>query len=401
MSQKKNLLFVVHRVPYPPDRGDRIRSYHLLRFLAARTNVYLATLADESVSQETLSELNKLSTELHIENLGKSRYLRGSLSLLTGRSATEGIFYSANLQRKISHWCQQVKFDFALGFCSSVAPYLDIPELRNVPRYMDFVDVDSEKFFEYSEVKQGLKSRLYGLEAQRLRNLELQVANNYRACFLVTEPEANLFREFAPEATVRAATNGIDLDYFSTATRDHIGTETDPNHPTCLFVGALDYPPNIQGIQWFCDKVWPKVKSDFPNAQLKIVGRKPTTEVLQLRQLNSVQVAANVPDVRPYYKQATVAIAPLRIARGIQNKVLEAFATKTPVIGTSNALEGIKLNGSSAIIADTVEDWQSALAELFQSPHRREQIADSGFRFVEKNHSWDHCLQPVADSLNI
>ncbi len=396
-SSKPNVLFVVHRVPYPPDRGDRIRSYHVLKFLASRANVWLGCLADEPLHPDCETELNSHCQDVQIEHLNPSRYIHGAWSLATGRTATEGMFYSPRLMAGMANWCREVNFDAAIGFCSSVAPYLKIPQLKNVPKLIDLVDVDSEKFADYSINSSGIKSFLYHLEAKRLRSLEKSLGEQCQGVTLVTEPEAEIYRAFAPDAQVRAATNGIDLEFFDVQNSDV--QDTEPS--TCLFVGALDYPPNVDGIKWFCSQVWPTVKKEHSASQLLIVGRNPTSEVQALNQLSGVDVFANVPDVRPYYHRASVSIAPLHLARGLQNKVLEALAMKTAVLSTPDAVEGIGLQNEQVMIASDPDDWSNALVKFFRDHEHRNSIAEAGYQFVRDRHCWSSCLEPVAELLGI
>ncbi len=396
-DSKPNLLFVVHRVPFPPDRGDRIRSYHVLKFLASRANVWLACLADEPLHPDCKTELQSHCQGVQIEHLNTSRYIHGAWSLASGRTATEGLFYSHRLMSGISKWCREVKFDAAIGFCSSVAPYLKIPQLQNVPKLIDLVDVDSEKFADYSTNSSGIKSVLYNLEAKRLRSLEISLGEQCQGVTLVTEPEADIYRSFAPGAQVRAATNGIDLDFF-----DVEGSYAESKDPsTCLFVGALNYPPNIDGIKWFCNQVWPTVIKEHSASQLLIVGRNPTPDVQALGKLPGVKVFANVPDVRPYYHQASVSIAPLHLARGLQNKVLEALAMKTAVLSTPHAVEGIGLETHQVMIASDPSDWSRALINFFRNHEQRNSFAEAGYQFVRDRHCWSSCLEPVAELLGI
>lgn len=397
MSSSRNFLFVVHRVPFPPDRGDRIRSYHLLRYLSSLGNVWLATLADEPLHPQCLSELRSHSERLQICFLNSTRYLRGAWSLSTGRSATEGIFHSSELQKVVCAWSRQVQFDAAIGFCSSVAQYLDIPELKNTPRVIDLVDVDSEKFAEYSRKARGLKRLLYAIEARRLRRLEVQLGLDCDGITLVTEPEAAIYRTLVPEANVKSVTNGIDLDYYS----GNVQQSQPDGNQTCVFVGALDYPPNIDGLEWFCKEVWPQVQVRCPTSRLLIVGRNPAPEVKRLARLPGVQLLPNVPDVRPYYQQACVAIAPLRITRGLQNKVLEGFAMRTAVLSTPNAVEGIDVSEEHVVVESEAEKWVEALITLFTDEAKRRSFGEAGYQFVEANHSWASCLQPFAELLNI
>ncbi len=396
-NSKPNLLYVVHRVPFPPNRGDRIRSYNALKFLASRTNVWLACLADEPLDSGCLEELNMLCRNVCIEHLNPTRYIRGICSLAMGNSATEGMFYSSRLNSTIADWCQRVQFDGVVGFCSSVAPYLKQSHLNGIPKIVDLVDVDSQKFSEYAMNAKGLKKFLYRLESKRLRSLEITIGSECEGVTLVTEPEADIYRAMAPDAHVRAATNGIDLEYFDV----HASTQSVKQNATCLFVGALDYLPNVNGIDWFCSNVWPSVKAKCPESKLLIVGRNPVEKVKKLADLPGVEVFGSVPDVRPYYQQASVAIAPLQIARGLQNKVLEAMAMKTAILSTPHAVEGIEINGSQVTVASGEDKWIESLLGLFNDQKKRDEIADAGYKFVRDHHCWEKCLQPVADLLGI
>ncbi len=198
MTARPRLLYLVHRVPYPPNRGDRIRSYHFLRHLSERFEVSLATLADEPVAAETRRELARLCEQVAIEPLGRSRWLRAVASLARGRSATEGLFASPALRRTVQSWAANKQFDAALVFCSSMVQYLDCPQLKNVPAVVDLVDVDSQKWFDYGAKTSGAKRMLFDLEGRRLRQLETSLPARARAITLVSEAEANLYRGFCP-----------------------------------------------------------------------------------------------------------------------------------------------------------------------------------------------------------
>ena len=398
MTHRPNILYIVHRVPYPPNRGDRIRSYHLLKFLAEHGNVWLACLADEPPEQDTTDVLKEICEEVQVQYLGPLRWVQAATSFARGRSATEALFFSRRIQQGIRNWCRKIEFDRIVAFCSSTAPYLKIAELQSVPLITDLVDVDSQKFLDFARNSRGLKKLLYRMEGRRLQRVEKRLGSNSEMITVVTQTEADIFRSFADPRPLKVVGNGIDLEYYETSkTSTGVGEDTD-----CLFVGALDYRPNIDGIRWFCQNVWPLLLSERPAATLKIIGRQPAPGVSALSDLKGVTVHANVPDVRPYYKQARLAIAPLKIARGVQNKVLEAMALETPVVASPQALDGIDLvPGEHAVCANSPTDWVRSINDTLNCDRTRLCLGKAGRKFVELNHCWSARLAPIAPLLNL
>jgi sugar transferase (PEP-CTERM/EpsH1 system associated) len=389
---KPNLLYLTHRVPHPPNRGDRIRSYHTLKFLAERAHVYLGCLADELVSDETRHVLNQLCQRVEIDFLGRSRWIQAAKTMALGQSATVGLFHSTRLRSAIRQWASEIPFDAAIAFCSSMAPLLEVPELGGARKVVDLVDVDSQKWFDYAAQAPRWKSSLYQLEGRRLRQLEKSLPSRVDAITLVSEAEANVYRQFCPNDKTYAIENGVDLDFFTPA--------PDATANRCVFVGVLDYRPNVEGLQWFCRHVWPEVRRQQPDATFAIVGRRPNSAVKELAQLPGVELIGEVPDIRPHIAAAKVAIAPLQIARGVQNKVLEALAMAKPVIATPQALEGLDLlQGVDVLPATSSHQWIESLRDLFRNDQERRRLAERGREFVEARHSWPARLAALSEIL--
>lgn len=451
-ADKPKILYLTHRVPYPPNRGDRIRSWHTLRFLAQRADVYLGCLTEEPLPDETLPKLNQLCADVHVASLSRTRWLHGAAAMATGGSATEGLFRSAELRNVVRTWADRVDFDAVLVFCSSMYQFSQIPELRDVRRVVDLVDVDSQKWFDYAEDARGPKRQLFKLEGRRVRKLETQIAQAVDAVTLVSRQEADLFQQIVGTANIHPVTNGVDTEYFhieKTGTgSDHedqclsrfsksnsksdrsspqqdqslsrfsesnqneqqnahqqhqngTGTDFDRSQsrfspPTAVFVGVLDYRANVEGLKWFCDQVWPEVRRRVADAEFHIVGRRPSDAVRRLAEQPGVRLVGEVPDVRPHVWNASVAIAPLQVARGLQNKVLEAMALGRPVLATPQALEGIgALSGDDVVKASTVAEWSDRMVELFGNESLRDRLAANACRYVQTHHSWTACLEPL------
>jgi polysaccharide biosynthesis protein PslH len=396
-SPRPRLLYVTHRVPYPPDKGDRIRCYNIVRYLAARADLHLACLADEPLHPEARAALGPLCRALEVVPLGGLRWFRAGCSLLTGGTVSEGAFSSPELARVIRAWADEGPFDAALASASSVAPYLMQPALRDVPAVVDLMDVDSQKWHDYADSNWGPKSWLYRLEGVRLRRLEQRLAAWARALLLVAPAEAELFRRVLPACEPSVVTNGVDLEYFRPGT-DRVAEEAS----RCVFVGALDYLPNVDGVGWFCRDVWPAVRRRRPDATLALVGRNPVPEVRALGEVPGVEVVGGVPDVRPHVARAAVTVVPLRIARGVQNKVLESLAMAKPTVVSPAPLQGLQaVPGEHLLVAENVEQWADHLASLFEDAGQRRRLGAAGRAYVEENHSWERCLAPLAGFLGL
>ena len=251
---RPNVLFLAHRVPYPPDKGDRIRSFQVLRWLSQRAAVHLACLADEPVAPADYEMLRGTVERVSIVPVGRwSRWSRIFGSLACGGTATEGAFASSALRAVVESWGREKRFHVALASASSMVPYLRLPCLRETPAVVDLVDVDSQKWLDYAESSRWPRSWLYRLEGRRLRQLERQLPTWARGVLLSSEAEKTLYRGFAAEGSILAVNNGVDLEYFQPAP---LAVE-----PRCVFVGALDYRPNVDAACWFCREVWPLVPS--------------------------------------------------------------------------------------------------------------------------------------------
>jgi sugar transferase (PEP-CTERM/EpsH1 system associated) len=388
-----NILYVVHRVPFPPDKGDRIRAFHLLRFLASRARVHLACLADEP-GADAARGLRPYCARLAVVRLRATRWARGLLSLARGRSATEATFIAPELRAVLRRWAADTPFHACLASASSMVPYLRQPEWAGVPAVIDLVDVDSQKWLDYAAAGRGPRAWLYRLEGARLRRLERDLPEWARAVTLVSEAEAEVYRGFARSGVVRAIPNGVDLEYFRPG--------APAAEPSCVFVGALDYRPNVDGAVWFCSAVWPAVRRREPRARLYLVGRQPAPAVQRLAAVPGVEVVGQVPDVRPYLDRAAVTVVPLRLARGVQNKVLEALAMGRAVVCSPQALEGLAARpGVHLFQAATPDEWVGSLLALWSDPDRRHALGRAGRRHVEEHHLWESCLEPFAGLLGI
>lgn len=264
-----------------------------------------------------------------------------------------------------------------------------------MPAVVDLVDVDSQKWLDYAESSQAPISWLYRTEGRRLRHLEKELPTWVKASTLVSNAEVELYRQFATAAEVHAITNGVDLEFFQPA---------QPGEPEngCVFVGALDYPPNVDAACWFSREVWPHLHRRHSKARLRLVGRRPVDSIWQLAEVAGVEVVGQVPDVRPYLVQSAVVVAPLRIARGIQNKVLEGMAMGKPVVASPQVVSGLKNRLDVPILlASTPSEWIELVDRLLRSQPLRRQLGVAGRQYVEMHHDWERCLEPLGHLLSL
>jgi polysaccharide biosynthesis protein PslH len=389
-----NILYLVHRLPYPPNKGDKVRSYHLLKHLARHHRVFLGTFIDDPEDEIHVPAVRALCADLHVERLVPRRARIASLNaLLAGEPLTLRYYRSPAIFDWVTQLCRSNLIDAVVVFSSAMAQYVE--DFQRLPTLIDFVDVDSAKWTQYAPRHRWPLSWLYRREGKLLLNYERRIAARSTRSFFVTEKEAALFCEQAPECRLRveAMCNGVDADYFSPAPERPSPYQAD--ELPVVFTGAMDYLPNIDAVTWFKNEVLPDVLKRWPKARFHIVGRSPTAAVLALAD-DHVAVSGTVPDVRPYLQHAAVVVAPLRIARGIQNKILEAMAMMKPVIASAECAVAVDAEkGTELLTAVTPSDYIAEMSRVIDAPEVSAEIAKAARRRVVEHYSWDAHLEAV------
>jgi len=398
-------LFIAHRIPYPPNKGDKIRSFNEIKYLSKNHEIHLACLADDLNDLKYTKNLKKYCKIVNIIPLKlKTAKFKTIFSLLNKKPLSVSYFYSKKLQKIINHLLSINNYDAIICFSSPMAEYIfqSTNQIINqsTKLIMDFVDVDSDKWKQYAEYTKWPFSLIYKLESNRLAQYERKIAKIFHYSIFVSKKEAKLFYMQNPDINnILAIPNGVDFDYFNPYQLLVNNQQLLSNHPVLLFTGAMDYYANVDGVIWFCKKIFPYLIKKYPKLKFYIVGRNPVPSIKRLANFNTI-ITGYVDDIRPYYQKATIYIAPLRIARGIQNKILEAMAMAKPVISTSKAFEGIEATpNKDLLLADSEKEFVEKITMLLENPEKRKYLGISARQTIEKNYSWQHNLKILEEIL--
>ena len=395
-----NILYLVHRLPYPPNKGDKVRSYHLLKHLAARHRVFLGTFIDDPQDEAYVDKLPEFCADMHIARISPHTAKIRSLSgLLSNEALTLPYYRNAGLQAWVERTLREQKIDAAVVFSSAMAQYVQgVPDLCTL---VDFVDMDSAKWTQYAPNHRWPLSWLYEREGHRLLAFEREVAQRATHSFFVTENETELFFRSAPESKGRvdAMCNGVDAEFFSPV--HAFASPFKADEVPLVFTGAMDYWPNIDAVTWFSTEILPQMLQSRPELKFYIVGRSPTPAVMSLAG-DHVVVTGTVDDVRPYLQHASVVVAPLRLARGIQNKVLEAMAMGVPVVASKECAEPVDaIPGRDFLTAGTADDYQHQIESVLQSFDRADAMGKAARAQVLARYSWDAHLSKIDRHLEV
>jgi sugar transferase (PEP-CTERM/EpsH1 system associated) len=398
-----DLLYLVHRIPYPPNKGDKLRSYHLLRHLAKRYRVHVGTFVDDKADWQYTCAVKDLAggDALFLPLSPKRGKLRSAVGLFTGEALALPYYRDARMARWVDATIAKHDIQRVVVFSSPMAQYVN--ELEDIDRLIDFVDVDSEKWKQYAGASdsRGMKW-LYQREADRLLEFERYTASRAIASVFVTQPESALFRRLAGDlvSPVITVENGVDAEFFNAANVPlpagwARGRDDVPNH-SIVFTGAMDYRPNVDAAAWFSREVLPLVRHQVPDATFWIVGARPGPEVRSLARADEIFVTGTVPEVKPYLAHAGVVVVPMRLARGIQNKALEAMAMgAATVVSTTSAAALNAVPGRDFVLADDAESFATAVVALFNDPSQRARLGAAGRAAVLENYDWSRNLARI------
>ncbi|MBB6122748.1 TIGR03087 family PEP-CTERM/XrtA system glycosyltransferase [Sphingobium subterraneum] len=370
MTSPGEILFLCHRIPFPPDRGDKIRSYHLLQALSAIAPVHVGCFADDTRDLGFADAMAEITASQCVTMRDRSRVAAGVAGIAKGQPLLVSLYDKPDLHRWVARTMAERPIRWVVGYSVQMAHY--VPALPEGVRFvMDFVDFDSAKYSAYGLSQRGPMGWINRREGRKLFAFERAVAQRADLSLFVSEAEAALFRAEAgfDPITVRALENGVDLGFFNpSADFPALSKEERGEGPLIVFTGQMDYRPNIEAVTHFVREALPSIRAAYPDARFAIVGRNPAPSVLALGPTPGVFVTGAVADVRGWLAAADVVVAPLRIARGIQNKVLEAMAMGRPVVASPDAAAGIDAHdGEHLLVApDSATEAANVIALIAQ-----------------------------------
>ena len=397
------ILFLCHRIPFPPDRGDKIRSHHILKHLAGIAPVHVATFADDDFDKGEESDLAALATSYCLRRRAKPLVLAGIQAIAQSRPVSLTAFHDSALAAYVDEVLASRPISAIYVFSGQMGQYVPADFAGRL--IVDFVDVDSAKFQAYAE-KKGVIGLIDAREARMLRAEEARLAARADVSLLISQSEASLFESRLPDSLrgrvdVRVLANGIDSVSFDPAV---VAPETrmlDCPGPRMIFTGQMDYAPNIDAARRVIEHILPLIREECSDATFHVVGRNPTAELQRYDGQNGCRVWGRVDDIRPWLKAADLAIVPLDIARGVQNKVLEAMAMALPVVLTSGAATGIDaVDGTDFTIADSDLALAATTLRLLRDHRQTAELGLSARHFVTANASWQAALAPLAELLD-
>ena len=375
------IFFVCQRVPFPPDRGDKITTFNEIRHLSMAHEVHVFCLADGSRDLDNvpgLSDYVRSVTAVPVTGL-RSR-LRALTALVTGKPLSVAAYNEKRLHDAIKEQFSALKPDLIMVYSCNVAQYVE--DFPQVPRLMQFAELDSSRWGQYAKRSPIPLRWIYAIEQRRFFAYEQRIARAFSHALVCTAIEQREFQRLIPGVPVSLVGNGVDLDYFQPA-----GSPKQPG--SIVFTGIMDYLPNVDAVIWFCNKALPLIQAQIPEATFVICGSRPTAAVRRLAKKPGVTVTGWVPDTRPFLDRAEVFVAPLRMGRGIQNKLLEGLAMGLPCIASTAAWSGTAVaNGEGLLAADEPQEFAGHVVRLLREPDFRTAMAYKARAAVEANYRW-------------
>ena len=388
------ILFACHRLPFPPKRGGKIRPFNIIRHFQEKGHeVTVGTLARSNEELREGQGLRDYCSKLLVGSIGKVSAMAQMIARLPSKSPSSmGYFYSSELHKLMRAEIRDQNYDLVFVHCSSAAQYVSTQ--KGIPSILDFGDMDSHKWLDYSSFKAQPLALGYWLEGTKLKREEIRLANRFDICTCTTKAELEILEQMNAAKSTSWFPNGVDSDYFSPAEGLY-----DPDE--ICFIGRMDYYPNQLGMKYFCRSVLPLIQAKRPATKLTIVGANPSAEITDLGSLPGVEVTGTVSDVRPYVRKAALSVAPLAIAHGTQNKILESMAMGVPVVSSSTAAGGIDAVPEQNILAaDTPELFAHQVLRLLTSADERTRLSEAARRRVLTHHDWRVSMEKLDEIIS-
>ncbi len=387
------ILFLSHRFPYPPTRGDKIRSFNMVKHLHEAghkvTVASLARTAEEAADCQGIRDYCDEHVICEVRNPVQA--VRMGLRLLTSEPSSMGFFYSSKLQKEVNRLLSEKNFDLIVVFSSTAAQY--VSHVTDIPKFLDFCDMDSQKWLAYSAFKKWPVSMGYRLEGGKLEREEKKLCHQFDLCSCATDFEVDTLDGYGTGVASAFFPNGVDFDFFTPGEGDY------PRH-SISFVGRMDYFPNEECVLSFCEQVFPQLQTKYPDVTFTVIGACPPSNIMALNDMPGVTVTGTVDDIRTYVRNSAVMVTPLEIARGTQNKILEGMAMGVPVISSRTAARGVDaVVGEHILAATTSDEYVAHISRLFDDEGERDRLAKAGRERVTTHHNWPRAMSLFNEAI--
>jgi len=384
------ILYICHRFPYPPQRGGKIRPFNVIKHLSREHEVTVASPVRSQKEAEAGLGLRDYCSNYLTDIITKPKamiYILKNLS--TNQPSSMGYFYSNKLYKRVQAEMEKEKFDLVFVHCSSVAQYVE--NVEGMPKILDFGDMDSQKWVIYGKVRQFPLNIIYRIEGKRLQQAEADLARKFDYCTCTTLEEMKTLESYNVGARTAWFPNGVDTEYFKPS--------TEPYEPDAIcFIGRMDYYPNQECMLEFCSKTLPLIKKKRPHLRMFIIGANPSSAIRKLERIPGVVVTGSVPDVRPYVWKCSVNVAPLNIARGTQNKILESLAMGVPTVASIHAATGIDaVPGEHFLTASSHQEFTEAVIRLLSNKKERQRYSEAGRARMLSHHGWEGSMKKLDE----
>jgi sugar transferase (PEP-CTERM/EpsH1 system associated) len=377
------ILFLSHKIPFPPNKGDRIPTYHRMEHLHREGHEISMVFPCFSKSDMVyIKDVKKFCKSVDTAYINPTFSKVASLfSFMTDKPLTLPYFYSKELHEMIKKRLAEEKFDVIYVYSSSMAQY--VFDVKGIKKIMDLADSDSHKWMQYALHTKGPMKNVYRREGSCLQTYEQSICKEFDEVIAISNDEKSLFESYIKKTNFKVIPNGVDSDYYSASNQEY-------KRKQLMFVGAMDYFANVDCVVHFVHNILPLIRVRVPDVKFYIVGVNPTRAVRSLAHNRNVIVTGRVDDIRPYLKDSCACVVPLRIAQGIQNKILQAMAAGVPVVTTAKGNEGINaVSGDSICVSDDFQRFADQTVKLIEDPRVRMRISRRAREFVTECFQWE------------
>jgi len=387
------ILFLSHRFPYPPTRGDKIRSFNMVRHLHQSghqvTVASLARSAREAADCQGIREYCEEYVLCKVHN--PLQAVRMGLRLLTPEPSSMGFFYSRQLQKEVNHLLARKNFDLIVVFSSTAAQY--VAHVKDIPKLLDFCDMDSQKWLAFAKFKKWPVSLGYHLEGVKLERAEKDLCRKFDLCTCATDFEVDTLESYQSGVASGFFPNGVDFDFFTPGEADYVPR-------SISFVGRMDYYPNEESVLSFCRNIFPVLQEKYPDVTFTVIGAEPPGNIMALNGVSGVTVTGTVDDIRPYVRKSALMVTPLEIARGTQNKILEGMAMGVPIVSSRTSARGVDaVAGEHILTATTPDEYITHISSIFDDEGERSRLAKAGRARVISHHNWPRAMALFTDCI--